>query len=33
MDDLEDFVRERFAQMRVDSWLPPMFYITRTARC
>jgi Xaa-Pro aminopeptidase len=29
IDDLEDFVRERFAEMRVDPWFPPMFYITR----
>jgi Xaa-Pro aminopeptidase len=29
IDDLEDFVRQRFADMQMDSWFPPMFYITR----
>jgi Xaa-Pro aminopeptidase len=29
IDDLEDFARERFAEMRVEPWFPPMFYITR----
>jgi Xaa-Pro aminopeptidase len=29
IDDLEDFVRESFAGMRMDSWFPPMIYITR----
>ncbi len=31
IDDLEDWVRERFAELDVDTWFPPMFYITRRA--
>ncbi len=29
IDDLESWVRERLAEMRLTTWFPPMFYITR----
>jgi Xaa-Pro aminopeptidase len=29
IDDLESWVRQRFAALDLDTWFPPMFYITR----
>ncbi len=29
IDDLEWWVRERLASLKLDTWFPPMFYITR----
>jgi len=31
IDDLEFWVRERLAELKLDTWFPPMFYITRPA--
>ncbi len=31
IDDLEVWVRERIAELKLDTWFPPMFYITRPA--
>jgi len=31
IDDLEWWVRERLAQLTLDTWFPPMFYIVRRA--
>ena len=31
IDDLESWVRQRYAALDVDTWFPPMFYIVRTA--
>ncbi len=31
IDDLEWWVRERLAQVKLDTWFPPMFYIVRPA--
>ena len=32
IDDLETWVRNRFAELDVDPWFPPMFYIVRSAQ-
>lgn len=29
IDDLEAWVRERIAELKLETWFPPMFYITR----
>jgi Xaa-Pro aminopeptidase len=31
IDDLEHWTRERYADLRVDTWFPPMYYIYRPA--